>query len=477
MECTNKFDIAIIGAGFSGTVALINLLRKRWAAPLTVALIDRCEKEKVGLGLAYSTKEDTHYLNVQAGNMSALSDDPSHLVRYLQGRNNDANWSTFITRGAYGRYVQDTLSSVSADGAANNVTVTVINADITDVNESKTEFQLFSGHEMLLAASRVILALGNPKPVLPHVISSGLFGSAAVIADPWNNSDFARISNRDDILFIGSGLTMVDKALELVYKKHSGRLIAVSRHGLLPQSHIKELLVEGYPEVEEINLPMRARETVGAIRKLTKKVPDWRLVIDGLRPYTNKWWQSLGLVEKKRYLRHLQPYWDTFRHRMAPEVGERIADLLANGRLKIEAGKIVSVSEHDQKIVAKIQRRGTKQCTELVVDKIVNCTGPSSDLRKTEDRLLHSLLAKGLISPNELRSGILIDEHFHAVSADGKANDRLTVVGPLLRGNFFETIAVPELRKQADELSQCVYEEIMSRHVVQNFHRRVPTLI
>jgi uncharacterized NAD(P)/FAD-binding protein YdhS len=63
--------IAVIGAGASGTLAVIHLIREAAArrVPLRVALIDRHGRH--GLGQAYSTTHPAHLLNAPADAMVA----------------------------------------------------------------------------------------------------------------------------------------------------------------------------------------------------------------------------------------------------------------------------------------------------------------------------------------------------------------------------------------------------------------------
>jgi uncharacterized NAD(P)/FAD-binding protein YdhS len=66
--------------------------------------------------------------------------------------------------------------------------------------------------------------------------------------------------------------------------------------------------------------------------------------VDGLRPITQSTWQAFALPERERFVRHLQPYWDTHRHRVAPRVGRVLAEARASGQLHVFAGRLVSVS-------------------------------------------------------------------------------------------------------------------------------------
>ena len=73
-------EVIIVGSGASGTLLAVQLLRDR-SAHIRVTLVEKGQQP--GLGLAYSTSNPSHLLNVRAANMSAFADDPDHFVRWL----------------------------------------------------------------------------------------------------------------------------------------------------------------------------------------------------------------------------------------------------------------------------------------------------------------------------------------------------------------------------------------------------------
>src|SRR5437868_6088163 len=68
-----KRHAIVIGGGASGVLFAYQLLR-RGSAAFRVTLIER--RSEIGRGLAYHTGNPDHLLNVRAGNMSALPEDP-----------------------------------------------------------------------------------------------------------------------------------------------------------------------------------------------------------------------------------------------------------------------------------------------------------------------------------------------------------------------------------------------------------------
>src|ERR1700681_2245997 len=76
-----KTTVAVIGAGFSGTLLALHLLR-HCPSGTRIHLIEK--NSRFGRGLAYSTGNPNHLLNVPAGRMSAFSDRPHDFVDWLR---------------------------------------------------------------------------------------------------------------------------------------------------------------------------------------------------------------------------------------------------------------------------------------------------------------------------------------------------------------------------------------------------------
>ena len=75
---TAELPVAIVGAGFSGTLLAVNLLR----LGARVVLIER-DEAFLAKGVAYGTRRAEHLLNVRVSNMSAYPDDADHFLRWM----------------------------------------------------------------------------------------------------------------------------------------------------------------------------------------------------------------------------------------------------------------------------------------------------------------------------------------------------------------------------------------------------------
>ncbi|MHB8286985.1 MAG: FAD/NAD(P)-binding protein, partial [Caulobacteraceae bacterium] len=179
---------------------------------------------------------------------------------------------------------------------------------------------------------------------------------------------------------------------------------------------------------------------------------DWRPAIDGLRPHVQAIWRDWSHVERTRFLRHLRPWWDVHRHRLAPPVAQRIDHLTAAGVLSTCAGRIVSMERSGDGLKVIWTARGRREPIETAAALVVNCTGPNSNLAASTDPLIASLSRQGLIRPDPYKLGAEVNPKHQLIGADGRANPRLYAVGPMTRGSVWEITSVPDIRVQA---AQC----------------------
>jgi uncharacterized NAD(P)/FAD-binding protein YdhS len=456
MGSTETPRVAIVGGGFAGSLTAAHLLRNA-TKPIDICLIER--RPPFGAGKAFQTSLPCHLLNVPAIRMSAYPDDPEHLVRWLAGRFQGpeaglASAAAFLPRHVYGEYVERTLLA-AMEGSSARLTRIVGEAVAIEPDAKGANPRLRMRDGSVLQSRVAVLAIGNPAPSDP-LGNGALRSSPRYAADPWDPGALDPLAAGDPVVTIGSNLTMVDVALALDHRNHRGPIVAVSTHGLLPLPHRTELLPAWSSRIEgntagphEVLRAMRQD-----VRAASAEGVEWRPVVDSIRKRTVSIWTSWPEGARRRFLRHARPYWEIHRHRMAPDNAKTIASLLDTGRLRVVAGWIAGVSEKEDAIELVVRRRGTA-CSELLrAARVVNCTGPGMDFRSSPDALVRDLLARGLARPGPLGLGFDADGDQALIGSDGRPSPALFTLGPPLKGCYWETTAVPEIREQAKALAR-----------------------
>ena len=425
--------IAVIGGGYTGTALAVALLR----GGARVTLIER--RGRPGRGLAYATEHLEHLLNARAARMSATPDDPDHFARWWAPRGGDP--AGFAPRRLYGDYLDEWISEAFASAGDR---LTLVHGEAVAVDHA---VRLADGRA--IGADRVVLALGNWVPDVPAGLPHSLAASPIYRADPWAEGLADGLADEDAVLLIGTGLTAVDAALVLAAEGFGGRIVALSRRGLLPRAHGVE---RAHRETPPAGLVPRSTELLRRVREEGERI-GWASAVNSLRPATQALWQAATLEERRRFLRHLRPWWDVHRHRIAPEIDAQLGALAETGRFAAAAGRIVSCDPREDGAEVRWRVRGSDRVEGGRFARIVNCTGTDGDVTRLDEPLVRQLLAAGRIRPDPLRIGIDVDRECRAMGADGRASPTLYVAGPPTRGTFWEIVAVPDLREQVARLA------------------------
>ena len=428
-----RAPVAIVGGGFSGTMLAAHLARRGIASVLIEG------GGRAGQGAAYSTDDPAHVLNVRAEGMSAWPEEPNDFAdRFGDPRG-------FAERRVFGRYLRQILEDALASG---RVELVERNAVAAAPRDGGWELALDNGGK--LGATAVALAIGNQPPE-PFPAATG----ARFIDNPW--SEEARAAVREaaasggDVLLVGTGLTMIDAVLSLAAAGHRGRTVAVSRRGQVPKAHgdfaPAPVDLGAVPSGDLLELWHWLRRRSGAV--------GWRAAVDSLRPHSHALWQGLGLRDQRRFLRHARPWWDVHRHRIAPEVAQIVAQLVASGVLHVIAGRIIAAEEADGRIDVTYRRRGEADDQQSRFAYVFNCTGPLHSMTRTRDPLLRSLLDANHVRPDHLGIGLEVDDRSRALPAE-----RLWALGPLTKGRYWEIVAVPDIREQAAAVADDISREL-----------------
>ncbi len=444
-----EFDVAIVGAGASGTLVAAQLWNL-WPEGL-VALIGNAARP--ARGVAYDTPYQSHLLNVRAGNMSAFPDDRDHFTRWLIQRRLTATGADFAPRTWYGDY----LAEILAEALRAPTPITPLTGEVVSAMRYGDRWLLQLADGSVLIARSVVLAVGNLPPNDPPGFSADLPGY-------WRNSwasDVARdLATDAPVLIIGTGLTMVDVVLALREMGHRGPIAALSHHGRLYQRHatFTPRLLTSLPA--EFASPRRALCWLrNEIARAQQSGNNWRAVIDSLRPHTATIWQQWSSAQRASFLRHGRNLWDIHRHRVAPQVGEQLNALMAQGTLTLHAGRVLSAEATAHGVKVRWLPKDTDHPQQFDVARVINCTGPQRDYGRVNTPLIAALRNGGWLTPDPLRLGCVTDIDGRLIGVDGKPVVGLYTIGPLRIADLWESIAIPEIRVQAAALANVLIAE------------------
>lgn len=434
--------IAIVGAGFSGAALAAELVRQRVNAD--IVLIDR--SGNFGPGLAYGTRDEAHLLNVPAFGMSAYAHEPFDFVQWLQRNKPRTAPGAYVSRATFGKYVRSVLAQARAARFFGGLSYRY--GDVLSCELQGARWVLTMAAGKLVIADAVVLALGQ-QPSRPLSV----FQCAGIVQlSPWDTKAQARLP-RGDVLLIGTGLTAVDVALSLAPRR-KGVIYALSRRGLLPRPHLAPVQLTQAPPFFP---PLTLSEAVHAFRQeaaaMAANDEPWQLAMERLRDNATELWRRLSPEEQRRFVRHLRPWWDVHRHRMAPLVAARVEALRRDGRLKILAGEIVSAEPEARGLLVHHRQRHSLVRHRLHVAGVINCTGGDIDIESSAQPLLKQMLRDGLVRPAANGLGFDLDEESRVLDAAGGPHASMFAIGPLTQGAFWESTAVPDIRVWAGRIA------------------------
>jgi len=442
-----RSSVAIIGAGFSGTLTAIQLAdTASTSTEIDIYLID--PRESFGPGLAYTPPSKGFKLNVPAKSMGAFPDDVEGFYRWIYERDRSISPEDFAPRLLYGAYLEDLLnqaSSRSTGHTIHRVRDEVINLRQTSSPE-RWELTLNSGSSLVVDAC--VLAMGNLMPTAPATSKAPL-----EFRQPFSSSSYDDLSSRQKIFILGSSLTAVDVILECEARGFTGSYTVLSRNGRFPRPH------ESLPSSAVAHLPHdwdtrgSARSLTSLIRAESRRLGSSQPVFDAMRPKIQSMWKHLPPSERKRFLRHVRPIWDIHRHRIPASHADVLARLQATNRLRIIAGRLHTLDTSSSKFSCVISKRGQPLSASIEgpFDVAFRCTGPEGDITKSDHPLLRNLHATGLLLPGPLGLGPL------CATSDTVP---LWLVGPLQREVLWEITAVREIREHAHEVARQVVRHL-----------------
>jgi uncharacterized NAD(P)/FAD-binding protein YdhS len=451
--------VVICGGGASAAL-LLAALKERTRRALAVTIME--PRERLGAGVAYSTPCPAHLLNTRACNMS-VNGDANDFLHWLTSERSRRgfNWRVeeFAPRQFYGEYLQSRLQSIRA---VPNIQLSWLRAVAARVVADGGGWKVFPTQGAPVPADIVVLATGNEPPT-PLGADLAPEVQNLILNNPWEVERKEAIPRHAAVLIAGTSLTAVDVVAELVYRRHAGPVLAFSRRALLPRSH--GTAVE-FPAGLHGAFPASLRAIVKEVRELSGedvRGDRWRGVMTELRSMAPALWSAWNLSEQRRFLRHVRPFWDVHRHRLAPAVHATLNRAIARGQLKVTRGRLESLEfiAARRALRATLRQAAGRQMLEGAV--LINCTGPQTHPLRVANPLLRNAVAEGIAQSDALALGLATDPRSRVISRDGSAQRTLYALGTLARGSHWELTAVPEIREQARLVARDIDQYLAAR--------------
>jgi uncharacterized NAD(P)/FAD-binding protein YdhS len=448
--------VAIIGGGFTGAAVTYHLDRQITDVAPRIIIIE--PRFSLGGGLAYSTTDPAHRVNVPAVRMSLDPDEPSQFENWLAASDASPDdpeaWlpdgRSFPRRSVFARYVREQLAPAVSDGRIVHKRAKVIRA-----LKSGERYVLHLSMGETINVDMVVIATTHPPPSPPAIFQKALAGNPRFIADATLPNALHAIGADDRVLIVGTGLTMADIVASLDQRGHRGAITAISRRGQISAEH-PPTPIAGFGDF--LHEPSRtARQLVCAIRRMlieaaARDVP-WQAVFDTLRFQGRGIWAALDTVERRRLVRHLRPFWDARRFRVAPQVQKVLESKKLEGTFEVIAGSIQSVGTEESAIVTSIRPRHRGGNMTRRVDAVVIATGPGHRDIFDAEPYLGWLEIDGLVRLDAVGLGLDTDQRGYAVGRNGVVQESLLIAGPLARGTFGELMGLPEVARYAVDLA------------------------
>lgn len=422
--CVRIMRVLVVGGGASGLLVAVNLLRK--SKDCAVTIIE--PSEKLGLGVAYSTIDPDHLLNVPAGRMSGLVEEPKSLCQWAGVGEND-----FVSRQQYGSYLNFLLSREIKSGNR----FEHVRSRVIDLSELAEGFSCKLENGEVLQGDSIVLALGNSESILPTMFDD-LPMSKRVIRDVWREG---LATEFDSVAVIGTGLTFYDIALSILRDRPSAVVHGISRNGLLPLPHLRH-------RAPALDAPESARRSAKGIRDyLTSMGDKWREAQDGIRHDLQVIWSNFPDSEKKAFINEHFRWWNSLRHRSAPEIDERISEAISLGRIVIHKAGVDSIEDRGNSLLLSLSNGKS-----LEVEQVINCCG--NQFFATHP-LFETLEKKGMLARGPLNYGVACDVRTLALKdKEGNVHKKIFGIGPILVGELLETTAIPEIKSEAELIAR-----------------------
>lgn len=436
---SNLKEVAIIGDGFAAAVIVVHLLRK--GIPISsIAVIGHGE---LGRGNAYNCISPFFRLNIRDDLPIIFSEDPLDFARWAKKNIHDPEAKTgagdFYRRQDFGRYVSELILNQPDSSLLEQ-----IKGRVLSLSGSEHLWSLELDNQHAIYAKQVVIASGNPPPTWPCVINNHAPYSPVqrLIENPWTGRALESISEQENIILLGGGLTALDAINALEGRKHRGMIYVVAPRVVFPPAQAKW---------QRKNLPNWPQKLspVDMVRFMRNYLPsapttssEWQSAWEELRPNLNALWQRFSPRQKRALFKRLGWLWNLYRFRASPQTIAAYERLKDKNQIQFILGRAKEVKVSESSVKALLANG-----IEVEGGRILNCTGTGSDL------LLRKMIESKVAITDALGHSIAVDENCRVLQSPNNPWKSLWMIGPATMGSLGDVIAASAIAKQAEQLA------------------------
>ncbi len=455
-------NLAIVGAGLSGTMLLIHLAQIYLKKPFEAQIfLIEAQPNQWGKGIAYSSTLPYQPLNVTAQKMNLSANDPNDFLDWLGKNGYRFGTDSFVPRSIFGDFLSDKLAEAKQILGKN---IQLIADKVLNVEPLPNGgYRIELAQTAAIEAHKLVLAVGADTP--PDLGK----GTDKIFNNPYEPQLIDKISNNARILLLGTGLTMIDWAISLQKKCSPKTIFALSRRGQLPKSHF--LQTEKWEiNPEELVKICTIRQFIAHfnqnIRLAAKeKNLSWQTVLDTYRSHLCIIWDNFNEQNKRIFLRFLRPYWDSLRFRCPEESAQELELMQQMGIFNPLAGAIISIQTHSAGLLVQFKNKETQQVEILEVDYLINCTGAANFSQKMP-LLYQNLVKNGLAKIDKLNIGLETDPEGCIWGDNTPAQNPICALGAVRKAKEWETTSIQSIRNQTLKLAEQLTQQLSAAFAV-----------
>jgi uncharacterized NAD(P)/FAD-binding protein YdhS len=442
---SGRLRLVVIGGGFTGAALIIRAIQST-KQPMDIVVVE--PRRDVGRGTAFGTDDPSHRLNVPSDRMDLSKENPAESTAWLfkngilpDPASDDGTGRYYVPRQNYGSFVAAALRAALL-AAQDRIAFRHVRAHATKVERLGKEWRVATSDGAHFDADIVALCFGHAAPAAPCSIARSVELNPKYVPDPWAPRALAKIGPADSVLVVGTGLTMADVVMSLHASGFAGRIMAISRRGLMPREHglfsIVDLLQGG-------SWPKTASGLLRLIRQRIRESDEasgWHPIIDSIRANLHTIWRALPAREQRRIAHRLLPFWEVHRFRIAPQIASTLAKCRESGMLSVEKAGLGGLSSRGGHFTATLRLQGGRNEVRTY-DAVVLCTGPDKNLMTNP--LAATLITDGIARLDDLELGLAVDPKSHVIDKEGRPTPTLFAFGPMTRGSFGEMTGAPDI--------------------------------